>query len=95
MSFIGFNSKELYQKALKKDKLRKEQDKLIDLINKLQSENKYTQAEEIHTKINQLAEEIDLLKEYTEYLIKTKIIEIPYKENYTKEYILNEINNRI
>lgn len=95
MSFIGFNSKELYQEAIKKDNLRKEQNDLIDLINKLQLEDKYEEANQVHIKINMLAEQIDNLKEYNEYIIKTKIIEIPYKENYTKDYLLKEINNRI
>ena len=95
MSFIGFNSKKLYQEAIKKDNLRKEQNDLIDLINKLQLEDKYEEANQVHIKINMLAEQIDNLKEYNEYIIKTKIIEIPYKENYTKDYLLKEINNRI
>ena len=52
-------------------------------------------ANAIHTKINQLANQIENLKEYNEYLITTKIIDIPYKDDYNEDYIIEEIDKRI
>lgn len=97
MSFIGFYNKDYYNKAIEKDQLRKEQDNLINDLNALQLQENYDEKEAntIHTKINQLAYQINDLKEYNTYLIKTKLIEIPYKNNYDESYIIEEINLRI
>lgn len=93
----GFYNKDLYKKAIKKNELRKEQHKLIDKLNILQFSDNYNEskANEIHNKINKLADKINNLKEYNDYLIKTKFIEIPYKNDYNESSILEEINKRI
>ena len=92
-----FKDKSLYSKAIEKDSLRKEQDTLISKLTELQSKEVFdeNEANNIHNKINELASKIDELREYSEYLILTRTIEIPYREDYTKEYILEEINIRI
>lgn len=77
--------------------MRKLQDDLINEINELQLKDNYDEEKvnTIHNKINQLANQIDNLKEYNEYLVKTKIIDIPYIDDYNESYIIEEINKRI
>lgn len=96
LTLDGFVSAELADVAMNKLKLERQQKELINQFRELAEKEEQTN-EEIETmnnlqdEINEIANQINSSKEYSNYVVDCEFITIPYTENITEEYILEEI----
>lgn len=96
LTLDGFVSTELADIAMNKLKLERQQKDLINQFRALAEKEEQT-SEEIETmnnlqdRINEIANQINSSKEYSNYVVDCEFITIPYIENITEEYILEEI----
>ena len=96
LTLDGFVSTELADVAMNKLKLERQQKELINQFRALAEKEEQT-SEEIETmnnlqdRINEIANQINSSKEYSNYVVDCEFITIPYIENITEEYILEEI----
>lgn len=96
LTLDGFVSTELADVAMNKLKLERQQKDLINQFRVLAEKEEQTN-EEIETmnnlqdEINEIANQINSSKEYSNYVVDCEFITIPYIENITEEYILEEI----
>ena len=96
LTLDGFVSTELADVAMNKLKLERQQKELINQFRALAEKEEQTN-EEIETmnslqdEINEIANQINSSKEYSNYVVDCEFITIPYTENTTEEYILEEI----
>lgn len=96
LTLDGFVSTELADVAMNKLKLERQQKELINQFRALAEKEEQT-SEEIETmnnlqdRINEIANQINSSKEYSNYVVDCEFITIPYIENVTEEYILEEI----
>lgn len=96
LTLDGFVSTELADVAMNKLKLERQQKELINQFRALAEKEEQT-SEEIETmnnlqdEINEIANQINSSKEYSNYVVDCEFITIPYIENITEEYILEEI----
>jgi nucleotide-binding universal stress UspA family protein len=96
LTLDGFVSTKLEDVAMNKLKLERQQKELINQFRALAEKEEQTN-EEIETmnnlqdEINEIANQINSSKEYSNYVVDCEFITIPYIENITEEYILEEI----
>ena len=96
LTLDGFVSTELADIAMNKLKLERQQKELINQFRALAEKEEQT-SEEIETmnnlqdEINEIANQINSSKEYSNYVVDCEFITIPYTETITEEYILEEI----
>lgn len=96
LTLDGFVSTELADVAMNKLKLERQQKDLINQFRALAEKEEQT-SEEIETmnnlqdEINEIANQINSSKEYSNYVVDCEFMTIPYTETITEEYILEEI----
>lgn len=96
LTLDGFVSAELADTAMNKLKLERRQKELINQFRALAEKEEHTE-EEINimnttqNQINELATQINSSKEYNNYVVDCEFTTIPYKDNVTESYILEEI----
>lgn len=88
----SFTSEDYYKKALEKKKLQKEQEILIQKINETLDEN---EALIYHNQINELANKIEKLHNYEDYIVGINNVKIPFVEDYNENYLKEEILKRL
>lgn len=96
LTLDGFVSTELADVAMNKLKLERQQKELINQFREIAEKEEQTEKEQdtmsnLQNQINEIAAEINASKEYSNYVIDCEFASIPYTENITKSYILEEI----
>lgn len=93
----SFISKEYYDRAIAKEQRIKEQNDLIlefdELNNKERTKLEDKKLDKISSKINELADEIDSLKNYEDFVVSISKLEIPYMENFSTNNLEKELLN--
>lgn len=92
----GFTNKKYFDKSVSKTRLINTQQEKIDRFNILASDTNLTEEKrqeivKLQEEINTLGDEIATLLDYTETAVVMKELDIPYTENITDEYIIEEI----
>ena len=96
LAIHSFISKDYYELAIKKNNLIKEQEALTIEFNDLNEKEKLTKTqqtkiENLVSKINELADEINKCNNYIDYIILENFIEIPIKDSFNKEDLEKEL----
>lgn len=96
LTLDGFINAELANTAMRKMNLEKQQKDLINQFREIAEKEEQTEKEQdtmsnLQNQINEIAAEINASKEYSNYVIDCEFASIPYTENITKSYILEEI----
>lgn len=96
LTLDGFISTELANTAMNKLNLERQQKELINQFRKLAEKEEPTEKEtetmnNLQDEINEIANQINSSKDYSNYVVDCEFITIPYIENITEEYILEEI----
>lgn len=96
LTLDGFVSAELADIAMNKLKLERRQKELINQFRALAEKEEHTKKEidimnTTQNQINELATQINSSKEYNNYVVDCEFTTIPYKDNVTESYILEEI----
>ena len=96
LTLDGFINAELANTAMRKMNLEKQQKDLINQFREIAEKEEQTEKEQdtmsnLQNQINEIATEINASKEYSNYVIDCEFASIPYTENITKSYILEEI----
>lgn len=96
LTLDGFVSAELADTAMNKLKLERRQKELINQFRALAEKEEHTKKEidimnTTQNQINELATQINSSKEYNNYVVDCEFTTIPYKDNVTESYILEEI----
>lgn len=84
----NFLDEDTYKMAIRKLNLVKEQQALIDEFTSINSKSKKskkdnTKTTELFNKINKLANEIDSTTDFSQFILTTKTIELPYTEDFS------------
>lgn len=82
----SFTSKDIYKKAVEKDKLIKQQEELLKEFDELYSLDKLTKTQQtkinnLQNKINEIADSIDQAKDLINYVALETRVELPYQED--------------
>lgn len=96
LTLDGFINAELANTAMRKMNLEKQQKDSINQFREIAEKEEQTEKEQdtmsnLQNQINEIAAEINASKEYSNYVIDCEFASIPYTENITKSYILEEI----
>lgn len=96
LTLDGFINAELANTAMRKMNLEKQQKELINQFREIAEKEEQTEKEQdtmsdLQSQINEIAAEINASKEYSNYVVDCEFASIPYTENITESYILEEI----